>query len=406
MKPVIVFGSDGPVGAAAVRALQARGPVEAVPMRGADGCVLLDPERLAEIAARGDRSVFIADPRLRTARLAQGSPMAVHQLLADHVRVAAAHHEKIIRIAPTFREGTRLAKLDHEIRDALGPRAVDLRAPWLLTGTSDVERALYQLAKTGSFPVPMDREPVYELCDAEDLGRALAAAVYDGPRVLRGKAVGLRQILRAWTGEEVPLALGRSVAEVQYAIQADLGETAGSARFLAESMFAMSVDDDADPAWGGHLIEPHQERPPRPWYRERVRSVQLLDVPPDMTASRLGKDYWDWMRRFGLRTRQTAARVTVALPGGIKLLDMVRRKDLPEHAVGWRVVGGMLAAKPQRGWFEFRVLENGGAVVALHDFGPALPWGVYRSTQATVHDAVMRAYQRSRQRRLDVTPTA
>ena len=57
------------------------------------------------------------------------------------------------------------------------------------------------------------------------------------------------------------------------------------------------------------------------------------------------------------------------------------------------VVGGVLSGKQDRGRLEFRVvLDRKYVMAALHEFRPALPWFIYRYTQAIVHVIVMRAF--------------
>ena len=59
------------------------------------------------------------------------------------------------------------------------------------------------------------------------------------------------------------------------------------------------------------------------------------------------------------------------------------------------VVGGLLARQPQQGRLEFRqVLEGQTMIAAIHDFGPRLPWLIYRMSQALVHEWVMHRFRR------------
>jgi hypothetical protein len=59
------------------------------------------------------------------------------------------------------------------------------------------------------------------------------------------------------------------------------------------------------------------------------------------------------------------------------------------------VTGGMLSRPQQRGRFELReVGQTRTLLTAIHDFGPRLPWFIYRYTQAVFHGWVMSAFRR------------
>ena len=67
-----------------------------------------------------------------------------------------------------------------------------------------------------------------------------------------------------------------------------------------------------------------------------------------------------------------------------------------EDIVIFEITGGSLkkgsTSKTQR--FEFRKLPSGDEfIMALHDFEPALPWPVFKMTQAPIHSLVSRIYQ-------------
>jgi hypothetical protein len=54
------------------------------------------------------------------------------------------------------------------------------------------------------------------------------------------------------------------------------------------------------------------------------------------------------------------------------------------------IIGGVLAQKKPEGRLEFRVTKDKLHLIsAIHDFIPALPWYIYRYSQALVHLLVM-----------------
>jgi hypothetical protein len=59
------------------------------------------------------------------------------------------------------------------------------------------------------------------------------------------------------------------------------------------------------------------------------------------------------------------------------------------------IVGGLLTRTTTTGWLEFRQIDRKRhTLAAVQGFVPALPWPLYRVTQAPVHRAVMEAFGR------------
>ncbi len=62
----------------------------------------------------------------------------------------------------------------------------------------------------------------------------------------------------------------------------------------------------------------------------------------------------------------------------------------------FRVSGGLLAVPGQSGTFEVREVGGDGTLLTIvRDFEPRLPWWIYRSSQALVHEWIMRAFGRA-----------
>ena len=56
---------------------------------------------------------------------------------------------------------------------------------------------------------------------------------------------------------------------------------------------------------------------------------------------------------------------------------------------------GLLVSEKNRGRLEFRVVLNRKYIIAaIHDFTPALPWYVYKYTQAKLHLWVMKSFSK------------
>ena len=129
-----------------------------------------------------------------------------------------------------------------------------------------------------------------------------------------------------------------------------------------------------------------------------VRSVQRMVLPQGRDAERVRDQYFSWVsgamwpvievkthgssHAFGLRRL------------GLRLLEMTLNVDRSNRDRQlFNIRSGMLVAADNQGRLEFRVvLGRRFVLVAIHDFRPALPWFIYKYTQAAVHLMVMRAF--------------
>lgn len=129
-----------------------------------------------------------------------------------------------------------------------------------------------------------------------------------------------------------------------------------------------------------------------------VRSIQRMVLPPGKNAEWVAIEYFKWLPFF------FSSLVSVLIEGNyctfylfhpsIKILILQKsvERSSPDRQLLY-VVGGLLAGKMERGRLEFReVLNRRYVMAALHEFRPALPWYIYRWTQAIVHIVVMKAF--------------
>lgn len=129
-----------------------------------------------------------------------------------------------------------------------------------------------------------------------------------------------------------------------------------------------------------------------------VRSIQRLVLPRGKSAKWVAQEYFRWLPQFfflGIKIHIDGDRCTFHfLSPRIKLLILNRS---PERSTIDRqllyIVGGILADIQERGRLEFReVLDRQYVMAAIHEFRPALPWYIYRWTQAVLHLLVMTAF--------------
>jgi hypothetical protein len=134
----------------------------------------------------------------------------------------------------------------------------------------------------------------------------------------------------------------------------------------------------------------------------RVRSIQRILLPPGQDAAWVAGNYFRWLGTccwplVETRIDQTGCcEVSLRVPRLVLLrLQWSALESEPQRQV-YRIVGGRLCRADTRGEarFEFQtLLEARYTMAAIHDYAPALPWPVYRWTQAVAHLLVMRHYQ-------------
>jgi nucleoside-diphosphate-sugar epimerase len=134
-----------------------------------------------------------------------------------------------------------------------------------------------------------------------------------------------------------------------------------------------------------------------------VRSIQRIVLPRDRNATWVAETYFQWLPRFSrlLLVCEVDANGTCRYYNRfprLHLLTLSFKQELssPDRRM-YFITEGVLAKghddlNPR---LEFRDVLNGRyTIVALHDFMPVLPWGLYFVTQAIVHLVVMRNFQK------------
>ena len=134
-----------------------------------------------------------------------------------------------------------------------------------------------------------------------------------------------------------------------------------------------------------------------------VRSIQRVTLPRGRNAAWVGNTYFQWLPRF-TRSFLVCEVDTVGtcryfnrFPR-LHLLTLSFQQELssPDRRM-YFITGGLLAKghdriKPR---LEFRDVLNGRyTIVALHDYMPVLPWGLFLVTQAIMHLVIMFNFQK------------
>lgn len=134
--------------------------------------------------------------------------------------------------------------------------------------------------------------------------------------------------------------------------------------------------------------------------RSEVRSVQRLPLPAPLNAFEVARLYFRWLPRFLtfiLRVENVGDESRFFFTGIRKpllILSFSPDRSTPDRQLFY-IRGGLLALPGERGRLEFREQPGHPKVfAAIHDFRPALPWWLYRLTQAWFHSFVMKNFAR------------
>ncbi len=132
-----------------------------------------------------------------------------------------------------------------------------------------------------------------------------------------------------------------------------------------------------------------------------VRSVQRMGLPEGKNALWVKDRYVEWLPKFFaplIRVKVEGPRIAFsALFSKPVLLELrlSEERSNPDRQLLY-IIRGLLVRRKERGRLEFRVvLGRRFVLAAIHDFSPALPWFVYKLTQAKLHIIVMRVFGRS-----------
>jgi uncharacterized protein YbjT (DUF2867 family) len=149
----------------------------------------------------------------------------------------------------------------------------------------------------------------------------------------------------------------------------------------------LSLHEDPIKKFSGHVPQ-----------EKDVRSIQRLVLPPGRNAEWVATEYFDWLSTFFstlIKVQLEGDRCTFYFfDPSIKLLILQKSQErsAPDRQLLY-IVGGLLSAKQERGRLEFReVLDRKYVMAAIHEFRPALPWFIYRWSQAIIHLIVMKAF--------------
>jgi uncharacterized protein YbjT (DUF2867 family) len=450
---ILIAGASGFIGEALIERLLTHESIEVVALSRKSRpnvhprvrwmrCDLFSMKDIQEAMVGCDQAFYLVHSMLPSADLSQGSFYDFDLILADNFARSAkkAGLQHIIYLGGMIPETEHLSwhlKSRLEVEDALresGIPVTTLRAGLIIGKNGSSFEILRNLVRrlplmvcpawtlTESQPIALSEVmDVLEYCALEipKEGR-----IYDvgGPEVLTyqnlilltAKAMGLSR--RIFSFNLVPIGLSRlwvslitgSSKDLVYPLVLSLKH-----RMVSESSRAWT-------RWKGPRIgmsaalklaiidegEQKQRRDQslksnRTQQAHDVRSIQRLFHPPGRTAEWVASEYFRWLPSlfvFLIRVKTVGNRCTFSLLTdriSLLILEKSVERSTPDRQLLY-IKGGLLVSKKMgRGRLEFREALGGRVILAaIHEFVPALPWIIYRYTQAILHVWVMRLFER------------
>lgn len=464
-KPTVVMtGATGFVGTALRRALAphfrlvglTRSAVD-LPRKAGEGdqgdttewrnCDLFSLLELEQTMRGADFAIYLANSRLPSARLVQGTFADIDLIMADNFARAAQFCgvKQILYLsgllpAEANRAGQVATRLEVEctLRSGATPLTV-LRAGLIIGPSGSSTRIMLNLVRR----LPVMVLPEWTLTPTQpiaidDVVRAVRLCLgvpshfgrqYDigGPEVMT-----FREMLA-----QAATALGRKrvMVNVPYwsalPSKVSVSLLGGTSHFLVESLVeslryplvAKANPVQAQLAAGATpfaaalrgSFDGKGRLPPNPRDRmraiddrairlaRRVRSIQRLPLPEGWTARQVTAEYYRWLPK----AVRPLLRCEIAPGGPVRVCLgftpwlLIEFTPAPHRSSEERqllyITGGFLARTKdnKKGRIEFReILDRHCMLVAIHDYIPTLPWIIYRHTQAVVHLWVARRFGR------------
>lgn len=150
----------------------------------------------------------------------------------------------------------------------------------------------------------------------------------------------------------------------------------------------------------GEIVFVEKERKPQKIINNNnVRSIQRLAENSHLSARDVANEYMSWlplkMRNLihvkNIDEEYIEFKVLMFGPTLLKLRFIESQTE--EDRVKFHVIGGLLTKTTDTGWLEFRNINNGRYILAsINEFYPALPWYIYKYTQAIAHKLTMDSF--------------
>ena len=444
MRKILIAGASGFIGHALIENLLKDESIEIVGLSRSfrdsahpriqwKKCDLFSLKDITDAMEGCDSAYYLVHSMLPSASLSQGTFYDFDLIMADNfVRAARENHlEHIIYLGGMIPPGEELSwhlrsRLEvEETFRASGIKTTVLRAGLIIgpNGSSFtiLERLIKRLpimicpAWTRTLSQPVALKDVIKVLRRVLEDVCLQNNIYDigGPEIVTYQGLILkagekiRRKSKLFTLNIIPLSLSRFWVSLVTGVPRKLVYPLVLSlkhQMLASKQYAWPYPNDLSTSLDEALATSLTEAPNLSFkghvpVEKDVRSIQRMVLPSGKDANWVAAEYFNWLPTF------FSSIVKVQLDGqrcsfylidpAIKLLVLEKslERSSPDRQLLY-IVGGLLSGKQVRGRLEFReVLDRKYVMAAIHEFRPALPWYIYRWTQAIIHLFVMKSFE-------------
>jgi uncharacterized protein YbjT (DUF2867 family) len=443
MRKILIAGASGFIGRALIDRLLQQEDIEIIALSRGNRdshdprvtwrkCDLFSLKDITDGMAGCDEAYYLVHSMLPSASLSQGTFYDFDLLMADNfIRAGRTHKLKHIiylgGMIPTNEELSWHLRSRLEVEQTFRNSSIKttvLRAGLIIgpqgSSFTILQRLIERLplmicpAWTRTLSQPVALKDVVNVLVRAINQNDIQGRIYDiaGPEVvtyqglIKKAAERIRRTTRLYTLNIIPLGLSRLWVSLVTGVPKDLvyplvlslrHEMLPSInhKWPHPEDLATTLNETLDIALTVQSKAPYKGY--RPVGRD-VRSIQRLVLPPGRNSEWVANEYFNWLPTF------FSTLVKVIIEGDRctfylihSSLHILILQKSPERSSGDRqllyVVGGLLSGQMDRGRLEFReVLDRKYVMAALHEFRPALPWYVYKWSQAIVHLIVMKAF--------------
>lgn len=131
---------------------------------------------------------------------------------------------------------------------------------------------------------------------------------------------------------------------------------------------------------------------------DHKKVISLQKLATEKTAKEVKKNYFSWLMRFLWPLLFIVENHHEVIFKLFNILPLLRLRKCHDSLISDRVIydiqGGLLGKRGDlTGQFEFRQVENGkGIMINLSYYKPRLWWGIYKYTQAIIHEWTMNKF--------------
>lgn len=443
MRKVLIAGASGFIGRAlmerllqhddiSIIALSRRQRISHHPRVTWKTCDLFSLKDINECMYGCEEAYYLVHSMLPSATLSQGKFYDFDLIIADNFVRAGRNHklQHIIYLGgmiPQHQELSWHLKSRLEVEETLkhsGIKTTVLRAGLIIGEHGSSFTILQKLIErlpvmicpnwTSTRSRPVSLSDMVNVLERTLLDRNIQGRIYDivGPEVVTYQELILKaaKIIRKKTSlitlNIIPLFLSRLWVRLITGVPKDLVYPlilslrhemlpSGNNVWLYTEDISTNLNDTLEAA----LQAPSKKNTKNQFSKNKdVRSIQRLLLPSGRNAEWVAREYFDWLPFFfstlvNVEIMENRCSFYLFHPSiKILILEKSVERSSPDRQLLY-VVGGYLSGIMDRGRLEFREVLGGKFVMAaLHEFRPALPWFIYKWTQAIIHLTVMRAF--------------